>query len=83
MMAVGAKPHFLSAAAVFNDISGTFQVARNVLAMSKDKPKASSNGKVGRSTTKTMPPRIDAPVKDVARAVLKAPPPNKKQPESG
>ena len=43
-----------------------------------DKPKATSKGKVGRPITKTMPPRIDAPVKDVARAVLKSPPPKKK-----
>ncbi len=42
-----------------------------------DKPKATSKGKVGRPVTKTMPPRIDAPVKDVARVVLKAPPPKK------
>ena len=48
-----------------------------------DKPKskaisASGKGKVGRPVTKTMPQRIDAPVKDVARAVLKTKPPKKK-----
>ena len=49
--------------------------------MDNPKPKAASasgKGKPGRPVTKTMPPRIDAPVKDVARAVLKSPPPKKK-----
>ena len=49
--------------------------------MDKPKPKTisdSSKGKVGRPVTKTMPQRIDAPVKDVARAVLKTKPPKKK-----
>lgn len=46
-----------------------------------DKPKptsASGKGKVGRPVTKTMPLRIDAPVKEVARAVLKTKPQKKK-----
>ena len=45
-----------------------------------DKPKSTppNKGKVGRPTTKIMPQRIDAPPKDVARAVLKSPPPKKK-----
>lgn len=46
-----------------------------------DKPKqtrVSNKGKVGRPVTKTMPPRIDAPVKDVARAVLKTKPAKKR-----
>ncbi len=52
---------------------------RKALAMEKPKPtSASGKGKVGRPTTKPMPPRIDAPVKDVARAVLKTKPPKKK-----
>ena len=49
--------------------------------MDNPKPKATralGKGKVGRPVTKTMPPRIDAPVKDVARAVFKSPPPKKK-----
>ena len=41
-------------------------------------PGASGKSKPGRPATKTMPPRINAPVKDVARAVLKSPPPKKK-----
>ena len=44
----------------------------------KPKAKAQSTGKRGRPVTKTMPPRIDAPVKDVARAVLKTPPQKKR-----
>lgn len=49
--------------------------------MDNPKPKtvkSSSKGKVGRPVSKTMPQRIDAPVKDVARAVLKTKPPKKK-----
>ena len=47
--------------------------------MENAKPKPSGSGKRGRPITKAMPPRIDAPVKDVARAVLKTKPPPKKK----
>ncbi len=45
--------------------------------MENPKPKP-AKAKPGRPTTKTMPPRINAPVKNVARAVLKTKPPKKK-----
>ena len=80
-MAAPPETHFLSAAVVFNDMSKTCQVARKAATMDKPKPKAisaSGKGKVGRPVTKTRPQRIDAPVKDVARAVLKTKPPKKK-----
>lgn len=40
--------------------------------------KETKKAKRGRPVTKIMPKRIDAPPRDVARAVLKAPPPKKK-----
>ena len=48
-----------------------------VAAMADSKQKPAPKRTVGRPASKTMPPRIPASPKSVARAVVKAPPPKK------